>query len=175
MTQEAMKDILAVLEQNARATPEEISEMTGQTPEEVRTIIAEAERDKTIVKYKTLVNWESLGEEVVMAHVEVRVAPQRDVGFDSIAQRIARFPEVRSLYLMSGGLRPLRAAGGTLHERGRKLRRPETGGLGGGAWHVHPLPPQALQGGRGNPGRRGQGQAPSTGALGAYLELLSRR
>ena len=97
-----MKDILAVLEQNAKATPEEISEMTGQTPEEVRAIIAEAERDKTIVKYKTMVNWESLGEEVVMAHVEVRVAPQRDVGFDSIAQRIARFPEVRSLYLMSG-------------------------------------------------------------------------
>ena len=97
-----MKDILAVLEQNAKATPEEISEMTGQTPEEVREIIAEAERDKTIVKYKTMVNWESLGEEVVMAHVEVRVAPQRDVGFDSIAQRIARFPEVRSLYLMSG-------------------------------------------------------------------------
>lgn len=102
MTQEAMKDILAVLEQNAKATPEEISEMTGQTPEEVREIIAEAERDKTIVKYKTMVNWESLGEEVVMAHVEVRVTPQRDVGFDSIAQRIARFPEVRSLYLMSG-------------------------------------------------------------------------
>ena len=97
-----MKDILAVLEQNAKATPEEISEMTGQTPEEVREIIAEAERDKTIVKYKTMVNWESLGEEVVMAHVEVRVTPQRDVGFDSIAQRIARFPEVRSLYLMSG-------------------------------------------------------------------------
>lgn len=97
-----MKDILAVLEQNAKATPEEISEMTGQTPEEVRAIIAEAERDKTIVKYKTMVNWESLGEEVVMAHVEVRVTPQRDVGFDSIAQRIARFPEVRSLYLMSG-------------------------------------------------------------------------
>ena len=102
MTQESMKDILAVLEQNAKATPEEISEMTGQTPAEVREIIAEAERDKTIVKYKTMVNWESLGEEVVMAHVEVRVTPQRDVGFDSIAQRIARFPEVRSLYLMSG-------------------------------------------------------------------------
>ena len=101
MTQEAMKDVLAVLEQNARATPEEISEMTGHTPEEVREIIAGAERDKTIVKYKTLVNWESLGEEVVM-DVEVRVAPQRDVGFDSVAQRIARFPEVRSLYLMSG-------------------------------------------------------------------------
>ena len=97
-----MRDILAILEQNARATPKEISEMTGHTPEDVRETIAKAERDKTIVKYKTIVNWDHLGEQEVLAVVELRVTPQRDMGFDGIAKRIARFPEVRSLHLMSG-------------------------------------------------------------------------
>ncbi len=98
-----MRDILTILEQNAKATPEEISEMTGRSPEEVEEAIAKAERDHTIIKYKTLVNWESLGEEKVLAQIEIRVTPQRDVGFDSVARRIARFPEVRSLHLVSGG------------------------------------------------------------------------
>ena len=105
MTQEKasdMKDILAILEQNARATPEEISEMTGRAADEVRAAIAEAERSRAIVKYKTLVNWDRLGEQEVLAVVELRVTPQRDVGFDGVAGRIARFPEVRSLHLMSG-------------------------------------------------------------------------
>ena len=97
-----MKDILAILEQNARATPEEISEMTGRATEEVKAAIAEAERSRAIVKYKTLVNWDRLGEQEVLALVELRVTPQRDVGFDGVAGRIARFPEVRSLHLMSG-------------------------------------------------------------------------
>jgi DNA-binding Lrp family transcriptional regulator len=98
-----VKDVLLILEKNAKATPEEISEMTGRTPEEVREVIAKAERDQAIIKYKTLINWDRLGEQQVVAQVEVRVAPQRDVGFDSIARRIARFPEVRSLHLVSGG------------------------------------------------------------------------
>ena len=105
MTQEKasdMIDILAILEQNARATPEEISEMTGRATEEVKAAIAEAERSRAIVKYKTLVNWDRLGEQEVLALVELRVTPQRDVGFDGVAGRIARFPEVRSLHLMSG-------------------------------------------------------------------------
>ena len=105
MTQEKasdMRDILAILEQNARATPEEISEMTGRATEEVKAAIAEAERSRAIVKYKTLVNWDRLGEQEVLALVELRVTPQRDVGFDGVAGRIARFPEVRSLHLMSG-------------------------------------------------------------------------
>ena len=97
-----MKDILTTLEKNAKATPEEVSEMTGHTPEAVQEAIAQAERDRTIVKYKTIINWEHLGEQEVLAMVELRVTPQRDVGFDGIAKRIARFPEVRSLHLMSG-------------------------------------------------------------------------
>ena len=98
-----MRDILTILEQNAKATPEEISEMTGHTPEEVKDTIAQAEKDRTIVKYKAIINWDRAGKEEVMALVELRVTPQRDVGFDGVAKRIARFPEVRSLHLMSGG------------------------------------------------------------------------
>ncbi|MEK7681228.1 MAG: Lrp/AsnC family transcriptional regulator [Chloroflexota bacterium] len=97
-----MKDIFKILEQNARATPEEIATMTGLDADDVRKRIARAEKDRTIIRYKTMVDWEKLGEEQVWALIEVRVTPQRDVGFDTIARRISRYPEVRSVYLLSG-------------------------------------------------------------------------
>lgn len=97
-----MKDIFKILEQNARATPEEIATMTGLGADDVRRTIARAEKDRTIIRYKTMVDWEKLGEEQVWALIEVRVTPQRDVGFDTIARRISRYPEVRSVYLLSG-------------------------------------------------------------------------
>ncbi len=98
-----MKDVLQILEQDARTTPEQIAAMTGHSVDEVRRIIGEAEANRTIVRYRTVVNWEKAGEEQVWALIEVKVTPQRDVGFDSIAERIARFPEVWSLSLASGG------------------------------------------------------------------------
>ena len=76
--------------------------MTGRSAEEVQEVIAAAERDRAIVKYKAVVNWDRVGEQEVLALVELRVTPQRDVGFDGVAKRIARFPEVRSIHLMSG-------------------------------------------------------------------------
>ena len=97
-----MKDIFKILEQNARATPEEIATMTGLDADDVRKTITRAEKDRTIIRYKTMVDWEKLGEEQVWALIEVRVTPQRDVGFDAIARRIARYPEVQSVYLLSG-------------------------------------------------------------------------
>ncbi|MBI4498263.1 MAG: Lrp/AsnC family transcriptional regulator [Chloroflexi bacterium] len=97
-----MKDVLQVLEQDARATPEQIAAMTGRSADEVRDIVRAAEADRTIVRYRTVVNWEKTGEEQVWALIEVKVTPQRDVGFDSIAERIARFPEVWSVSLASG-------------------------------------------------------------------------
>jgi DNA-binding Lrp family transcriptional regulator len=96
------KGILNILEQNAKATPMDIAHMVGMSEDEVRAAISHAEKERAIVKYKTLINWERAGVEEVLALVEIRVTPQRDVGFDSIAQRIARFPEVRSLSLVSG-------------------------------------------------------------------------
>jgi DNA-binding Lrp family transcriptional regulator len=97
-----MKEILEILEKDARTTPEQISTMTGISLAEVKKAIKEAERERTIVKYKAMINWQRLGEEQVQALIEVRVQPQRDVGFDALAERIYRFPQVRSAYLVSG-------------------------------------------------------------------------
>jgi DNA-binding Lrp family transcriptional regulator len=97
-----MKEIFEILEQDAKATPERISTMVGLSVSEVEKIIRQAEEDKTIVKYKTIVNWSKLGEEEVWALIEVRLTPQRDVGFDAIAERIYQFPQVYSAYLVSG-------------------------------------------------------------------------
>lgn len=97
-----MEDILKILESDARLTPEQIATMTGRTADEVKDAVRRAERDRTIVKYKTVVNWEKMGREEVWALIEVRLQPQRDTGFDAVAERIYRFPEVRSAYLVSG-------------------------------------------------------------------------
>jgi DNA-binding Lrp family transcriptional regulator len=97
-----MKEIFEILEQNARATPEQISTMVDKPVSEVEKIIKQAEKDGTILKYKTIINWPKLGEVDVWALIEVRVTPQRGVGFDAIAERIYQFPEVHSAYLVSG-------------------------------------------------------------------------
>jgi DNA-binding Lrp family transcriptional regulator len=97
-----MKEILKILEQDARTTAEQIATMTGKSIAEVEEKIKQAESERTIVKYKAIINWERLGEEQVWALIEVRVQPQRDVGFDAIASRISRFPEARTVYLVSG-------------------------------------------------------------------------
>jgi DNA-binding Lrp family transcriptional regulator len=97
-----MKEIFEILEQNARATPEQISTMVDKPVSEVEKIIKQAEKDGSILKYKTIINWSKLGEGDIWALIEVRVTPQRDVGFDAIAERIYRFPEVYSAYLVSG-------------------------------------------------------------------------
>jgi len=97
-----MKEIFEILEQNARATPEQIATMVDKPVSEVEKIIKQAEKDGTILKYKSIINWPKLGKEDIQALIEVRVAPQRDVGFDAIAERIYQFPEVYSAYVVSG-------------------------------------------------------------------------
>ena len=97
-----MKQILEILEENARATPEQISTMVGVPANEVERIIKKAEKDKIILKYKTIIDWPKLGEKEVWALIEVRVTPQRDVGFGAIAEHIYQFPQVYSAYLVSG-------------------------------------------------------------------------
>lgn len=97
-----LKEILKILEEDARTTVKQIATMTGLSSNEVSKQIKQAEKDHTILKYKTMINWDKVGEEQVMALIEVRVAPQRDVGFDSIAERIYRFPQARTVYLLSG-------------------------------------------------------------------------
>jgi len=97
-----MKQILEALEKDARLTPEQISTMTGMSVAEVKKAIKKAEEDRAILKYKAVIDWGKLGEEQVLALVEVKVVPQRNVGFDSIAERVYRFPQARSVYLASG-------------------------------------------------------------------------
>ena len=97
-----IKDILKILEDDARTTTEQISAMTGTTTAEVAKLIKQAEEDRTILKYKAMINWEKVEDEQVWALIEVKVTPERDVGFDSIAERVYRFPQARSVYLISG-------------------------------------------------------------------------
>ena len=100
-----MENIIKVfeaLEKDARLTPDQVANMTGVPVNEVQKIIKKAEKDGTIVKYKTVVNWAKVGEEKVWAMVEVKVVPQKNVGFGAIAERIYRFPQVKSVFLASG-------------------------------------------------------------------------
>ena len=97
-----LNEILKILEDNACTTTKQLATMTGSTEGEVKSLIKKAEEDKIILKYKTLVNWDKVGDEHVWALIEVKITPQRDVGFDSIAERIYRFPQARTVYLVSG-------------------------------------------------------------------------
>jgi len=95
-------EILKLLENDCRNTPEQIAAMLGASEAAVSAAIAELEADKTILGYKAMVDWDKTGEEIVTALIEVKVTPQRGDGFDRIAERIYQFEEVESMYLMSG-------------------------------------------------------------------------
>lgn len=77
--------------------------MTGKTVEEVREAIRDYEERSIIAGYTTLINWENTGRETVTALIEVQITPQRGVGFDKVAERIYKFPQVKACYLMSSG------------------------------------------------------------------------
>lgn len=99
-----MDEILELLEKDARLTPEEIGKMLKKSPKNVATIIKNHEKKGVILKYKAIINKELVKNEKrdVVALIEVRVIPQKNVGFDYLAERIYRFPEVKSCYLVSG-------------------------------------------------------------------------
>ena len=94
--------ILEILSEDARTDIEKIAVMTGKTEKEVEDAIANLEKERILLKYPAMVNWDRVREDVVQALIEVRVTPQRDEGFDAIAEKIYRFEEVKSVYLMSG-------------------------------------------------------------------------
>lgn len=99
-----MDEILEILSGNARISAEEIAKLTGKSVEAVKKAVKNYEKSGVIVKYKTLINHDLVRDSgsFVRALIEVGVAPQKDVGFDSIAERIYSFPEVTSCYLVSG-------------------------------------------------------------------------
>lgn len=95
-------EILSLLEQDARLSADQIATMLGWPVAEVKATITDLESRQVILKYGAVVDWEKAGTERVVAHIDVKVTPQRDVGFDKIARRIYGFAEVRSVLLMSG-------------------------------------------------------------------------
>ena len=97
-----LKEILKILENDARTTVQQISTMVGIPGAEVTKLIKQAEKNRIILKYKSVVNWDKVEDEQVSALIEVKITPQRDVGFDSIAEHIYRFPQARTAYLLSG-------------------------------------------------------------------------
>ena len=98
-----MEKVLKLLEENARYTNEQIAVMTGKSPVEVAEIIDQFEKDGVIRGYKPIFDRDKMAENYVAAVIELRVTPKRDCGFDEIAEKIAEYPEVDDVYLMSGG------------------------------------------------------------------------
>ena len=98
-----MDKLLKLLEDNATLTPAELAVMLNKEAGDIRALIQKYESDGVIVGYKTLVDWDKTDREYVTAMIEVKMTPQRDRGFDRIAEKIYNYPEVQSVYLMSGG------------------------------------------------------------------------
>ena len=98
-----MNTILKLLEENATLTPAELAVMCGKEVGDIKKMIEAYEKDGVIVGYKTLIDWDKTDREYVSALIEVKITPQRDRGFDRVAEKIYAYPEVQSLYLMSGG------------------------------------------------------------------------
>jgi DNA-binding Lrp family transcriptional regulator len=99
-----MDEILEILQQDARRTPQEIARLTKKSVQKVALAIKKYERDGVILKYRAVINKELAHSEgtAVRALIEVNIVPQKDLGFDHIAERIYKFPEVSSCYLISG-------------------------------------------------------------------------
>lgn len=95
--------ILAVIEKNSRIDLNDLAIMLGVTEAEVANEIADMEKEQIICGYHTLINWDNTSDEKVTALIEVKVTPQRGLGFDKIAERMYNYPDVRAVYLMSGG------------------------------------------------------------------------
>lgn len=98
-----MNEILRILDnEQGKISRAKIAQMLGMEEEAVAEKIEEMERNNVIVGYKTIVNWDKTDRDVVTALIELRITPQRGEGFDKVAERIYKYPQVHSLYLMSG-------------------------------------------------------------------------
>ena len=94
--------ILAIIEKNSRIDLKDLAALLGESEAAVAIEIAEMEKENIICGYHTMINWDNTGDEKVIALIEVKVTPQRGMGFDKIAERIYQYSEVTSVYLMSG-------------------------------------------------------------------------
>ena len=97
-----MKDLLHLLENDSTLSHAQLAAMTGSTEAEVAAAVEQYEKDRVILGYKTIIDWDRTQQESVTALIEVGVTPQRGEGFDRVAERIYQYDEVESVYLMSG-------------------------------------------------------------------------
>ena len=98
-----MDPLLKLLQTNAYLKPEQLAQMLNISPEEVTATIKRYEQEHIVLGYRTILNEERLGLEHVRAVIEVKITPEREGGFNRLAERIAKYNEVTSCYLMSGG------------------------------------------------------------------------
>jgi len=98
-----MKKLLRLLEGNCKLTTEELALLCEKEKGEISEMIKQYEQDGTILGYNALIDWDKTDLEYVSALIELKVVPQRDRGFDKVAEKISNYPEVKSVYLMSGG------------------------------------------------------------------------
>lgn len=98
-----MDTLLKLLRENASLTPAQLSGMLNQPAENIAAKIKDLEADHVILGYRTILNEEKLGRDIVRAVIEVKITPERQGGFNRLAERIAKYNEVSSCYLMSGG------------------------------------------------------------------------
>ena len=94
--------ILAIIEKNSRIDLKDLAALLGESEAAVANEIADMEKENIICGYHTMINWDNTGNEKLIALIEVKVTPQRGMGFDKIAERIYQYSEVNSVYLMSG-------------------------------------------------------------------------
>ena len=102
MNKELKNKVLSLIEADARLTKERIAIMLDESVEAVSQIIEELENEGVVLGYKALVDWDKTDREYVTALIELKVTPQRDRGFEKVAERISNYPEVKDMYLMSG-------------------------------------------------------------------------
>lgn len=95
-------DFLKLLEDDSRLTPETLSVMYDKEVGDIKKMIDDYEKDGVILGYKTIIDWDKTDREYVSALIELKITPQRDRGFDRVAEKIYNYPEVESLHLMSG-------------------------------------------------------------------------
>lgn len=98
----AMEQLLELLQEQATLTPAQLASMLGEQEEDVVKAIKKYEKEGIIKGYHAAINWERTEVPRATALIELRVTPQKDTGFDEIAGRVMNFPEVESVYLMSG-------------------------------------------------------------------------
>lgn len=98
-----MTELLRILENDARLSPEALALMLDKETGDIKKIIEDYENNGVILGYRTVIDWDKTNSEYVCAMIELKITPQRDRGYDDVAEKIYNYPEVESLYLMSGG------------------------------------------------------------------------